>query len=294
MKKFLKNKYIIAFIFLLSLLFFVFYDNSSVAVYKPVNGNIKIDINGDGIEDVISVTPSDSEFTINNQKYSVNSIIENNSNSSATSTWPSKVFVNNDKRYTKPILIIQSNENNKAKVSVVMWENSSFNVLYSDNKNIFGILDSSSSRTARYYLLNSYSLSSSLSSFMILDNKSVDITKDTFNIPGLREILSFIDLIQADYEPYDLPPLFNENIPSKELALLWNLSKDTYNYSFQDAFFYDNKVNEKGNITSIKWRLTFERYNKGSDDSSKEEKVIYVTSTFAADNSFKISSISYE
>lgn len=299
MKKFFVKKNIIHLLILSLLLLYLFLFKinkvSSSSVISPLKENTTLDINGDGIQDYISISSSSSsssEITINNTKYSLDTIINEDDISSSVPTWPTKIFVNRIARNTTPMIIIQSNKNNIGKVSVISLDNKHFNIIYSDEKNIFGILDSNGSRTPRYYSLKSSSGNSSLNSFMILDNKLLDITKDTTTIPGIDEVLSFIDLIQVDYAPSDLPSLFDETISSTELALLWNLDKDNYNYSFQDAFFYDDHINNKGTITSIKWRLTFEKYNKGSDDSSKEEKILFLTSKITADNSYKISSIS--
>lgn len=127
---------------------------------------------------------------------------------------------------------------------------------------------------------------------MIIDNKSIEITKYDNNIPGLDTVLKFIDLIQANYELEEVPDIFSENIPSSELGLLWNLDKEKKNYSFQDALFYDNYIDKEGKITSITWQLSFERYILGSNDNSKKEVLIYVTVDFLDDNNFKISNIS--
>ena len=295
MKKFLNKKNTISLLILSLLLVVLFFStinkSSYISVINPLNENIALDINGDGIKDYISISSSSTEITINNNKYSLNSIMKDKDFNSSVPNWPTKIFVNKIPRCAKPVLIVQSNKNNNGNIAVICCDNESFNIIYSAEKNIFGILDSNGCRTPKYYSLKSSSGNSSLNSFMIIDNKLLDITNYSKTIPGIDEILSFIDLIQVDYAPSDLPPLFSEDISKNELSLLWNLDKDYYNYSFQDGFFYDEQINSKGIISSIKWRLTFEKYNKGSDDSSKEEKVIVLSSKLTSENSYKISSI---
>ena len=297
MGKFLKNKYFMLLSTIsitLALLFFVNINKtSSILVINPLPENTTLDINGDGIQDSILISSSTTEFTVNNKEYSLNSIMNDNNFSSSSPSWPTKIFAHKIPRSPKPVLIIQSNKNNIGKVSVISLDNELFNIIYSEEKNIFGILDTKGSRTPKYYSLKSSSGNSSLNSFMILDNKLLDITNDTTRIPGIDDLLVFIDLIQADYDPSDLPSLFHEDISKDDLSLLWTLDKDNYNYSFQDAFFCDDEINNKGSITSIKWRLTFEKYNKGSDDSNKKEKILYLTTKITDDNSYKISSISF-
>ena len=126
---------------------------------------------------------------------------------------------------------------------------------------------------------------------MIIDNATMNITKDSIKIPDLGNILSLIDLLQKDYELDEVPDIFAENISEGELGLLWNLDKEHNQYSFQNAFFYDESVDNEGNITSMKWILSFEKYIREKDDSSKTETTFYVTTIKSGDNSYKISSI---
>ena len=266
----------------------------SLPVYKPISGDTNLDVNGDGITDSLSISLANPQITVNNKNFTISELIKNSSSNKNSSFWPTKLFINKCYKESKPILIIQSNQNNKGNVTVTTWIDNSFNTIYSEQKNIFGILDSNNSRTPKYYALDSSIGNSSVNSFIILDDNYLDITKDADKIPGLNETLSFIELIQANYEPDDLPLIFSDSIPKTELALLWNLDKNNHSYSFQDAFFYDNKINSSGKASSIKWRLTFERYDRGSDDSSKKEKVIYLICSLLDDNTYKISSITQE
>lgn len=54
--------------------------------------------------------------------------------------------------------------------------------------------------------------------------------------------------------------------------------------------FYDDSFDENDNANSIKYRLSFEKFNTSS--SSKKELIIYVTISKDCENNFKISSIS--
>ena len=82
-------------------------------------------------------------------------------------------------------------------------------------------------------------------------------------------IITFINLVEQDFEIDVAPDIFMENIESSQLGLLWNLSKENYAYSFQDAFFTNDFIDNQGNITSMIWRITFEKYNKNSDSNKK-------------------------
>ena len=122
-------------------------------------------------------------------------------------------------------------------------------------------------------------------------NEAINITKDSIKIPDLGNILSLIDLLQKDYELDEVPDIFTENISESELGLLWNLDKEHNQYSFQNAFFYEESIDNEGNITSMKWTLSFEKYIREKDDSSKTETTFYVNTIKSGDNSYKISSI---
>lgn len=291
---FIKKKYIYyLFIFLLSVIVFYFStvknNNKSLYSFNPIDKNSFADINCDGIKDNINISHNNIIVDINNEKYILKNYIENNSISHSTESWPVKVFLFNISRSNKPEIIIQNKNKDKASVSILSYTNENFINLYSESKNIFGILDSKSGKNPRCFALNSYIGINSLNSFMIINNKVLDITEDSKDIPGLSNILEFINLIEKNYEIDDTPNIFTENIPSKELGILWNLDKENFNYSFQDCFFIDNTYDTEGNITSLTWRFTFEVLNKTND--YKKEFIIYLTSEISYDKTYKISSI---
>lgn len=287
--------YSILFFLLIVSAFLIYKRNSNIPIpsFKPILNNESIDLNGDGTKDIINVTEKKVELKINNSSYLINSYLKEDSLSSSPKSWPIKVFTYNLGRQLSPELIIQSNVNKKSKISILSWNSCDYTVAYSDSKNIFGILGYNSNGTPKCYTLNSFEGNSSLSSFMIINNKALDISKYEKNIPGLDNVLTFINLIQTNYELDEIPDIFSASIPSSELSLLWNLDKEKKSYSFQDAFFYDSFVNNDGKVTSITWRLSFEQYIIGSNDNSKKELIIYIISELVDNNNFKISSIAF-
>lgn len=286
--------YFISFTILFCIIIFYYHfyiKNSNVTTFNPVDDNTHIDLNYDGINDIISILDDDISIKIGNSKYLLSNYYSNNSLTSYPSSWPSKLFIYNLSRSLSPELIVQSNNNKVSTISIFQYKDKKLNKIYTADKNIFGILNADSTKTPICYSFNSSDANTTINSFMISNSEIIDTTKYDHDIPGLKNILTFIDLIQKDYELDETPDIFIQDIPFKELSLLWNLNKENFTYSFQDGFFKEDFIDSDGNITSLSWRLTFEKYSKGDDDSSKKQIIFYVSSELSDDSTFKISSI---
>lgn len=299
---FIKKKhilYIITLFFILILgiiLLLKIFSKDESPVFNPIDNNktLSLDLTGDGINDSIKVVSKDGnndvEILSSGKTYHLGNLCENNILMPQNNSWPIKVFVQNHSRNPYPQIIVQGFDKT-SKLYIFTWNKNEFIELFSSNKNIFGVIDSNKNKTPQCYSLNSSSGISSLQSFMIIDNKVLDITKDSKPIPDISNILTLIDLFQKDYELDSIPDIFKEGIPENELGLLWNLDKEHNLYSFQDGFFYDESIDNNGNITSMKWRLSFEKYTKEKGDSSKEEIIFYINTTRTPDNNYKIASL---
>ena len=287
---------VIILIILLFLLLLPIDPFKSENVFNPIDisKNLFSDFTGDGKEDILEVISKndkkDIKITSNNKVFCLSELISDNILCDDVSWWPLKVYVKEISRNATPEIILQGTKNKKPITYLFTWNEDNFVNIYEASKNLFGILDSKGNKTAQCYNINSFSGISSLSSFMVLDNKALDITKDCKTIFDFESIQTFIDLVQKNYELEEIPDIFKESIATNELAALWNLDKEHNSYSFQDGFFYDESIDDNGVITSLKWRLTFEKYVKDKDDSSKTELVIYVTVERTIENSYKISS----
>lgn len=282
---------VIAFITILLTIFLEFKQNSTISVFNPIKNNTNVDLNADGVADIIEQSNNKAQIKINNSTFILNSYLKNDTLSSAPTSWPAKIFFRNLSRSLTPEIIIQSNCNNISSVSILCWTGDGYKKIYSEDKNIFGMLNTKNGKTPIAYSIQSSKGNSSLKSFMILNNEIIDITKFQSTLPSLDNIITFIGLIEKNYEIDETPNIFSNNINSNELGILWNLDKEHNRYSFQDAFFMDDFTDSDGNITSILWRITFEKYNIASGDSSKKEKVFFVSTQLESDGSFKISGI---
>lgn len=293
-KKSILFSFIIILLTILGLSIFILNNHETIttSLSKPISENTTIDINADGIKDDLEITNNSITLSVNDKTFNLSSYFKNHTLSSTPSSWPVKSYVMKLSRSLSPELVIQSNNNKTSTISIFQYENNNLKKIYSEDKNIFGVLNLNNTVTPTCYSVNSSIGNSSLKSFMINNKEIIDTTKYYKDIPGLNNILTFIDLVQKDYEIDDTPDIFSEEIDSKELGILWNLSKENYTYSFQDAFFTNDFTDNDGNITSLIWRITFEKYNKGSDDNSKKEIIFYLTSELDYTETFRISSIS--
>ena len=259
--------------------------------YSPITDNTSIDINADGINDIVKISSNEAVITMNKENYTLSDYIEMPNSASTTDSWPLKMYLFNISRSLSPEVILQSNYENESILAILSYKDNAFSNIYQSNNNIFGIIYTNSNRTPICYSINSTEGISSLTSFIISNNNIIDITKFNKNIPGIENILPFINLIEAQYELDSIPDIFFNNIDSDELKILWNLDKENYTYSFQDGFFIDNYCDLEGNISSISWRLTFEKFSK-NNSNSKNELIINVTTDIDNEGNHKISSIS--
>ncbi|MDD6795534.1 MAG: hypothetical protein PUE01_09030 [Clostridiaceae bacterium] len=294
-KQLFKFSLLICIIILISILLIPSYNpntSDSINVFKPISESYSYDFTGNGKKDTLSITTNskgkDVKISTNNNNYSLASLCDDNYLCDDIKYWPMDVYVKNLSRKTTPEIIVTGTKNRKAITYIFRWCNNKFINIFTDEKNIFGVLDSKGNSTPQCYSINSSSLSN-INAFMIIDNDLLNISSFK-QVPDIDKVQKFIDLIQTNYELDEIPDIFTDDIAENELGILWNLDKDHNVYSFQSGFFYDENINEKGIITSTKWRLNFERYVKEKDDSYKAQISICLTSTLMPDNSYKISS----
>ncbi|SFC77659.1 hypothetical protein [Clostridium uliginosum] len=270
--------------------------NKSYQTISPINlsKNIQFDLTGDGQNDSIELVKRYNAFDLNityhNNSIYLSNKIKDNILFTLNDHWPPKIYLNDISRDITPEIIVQGSKNNSSMCYVFNWHEGEFFNVYSSDKNIFGILDSKNTKTPQCYSVSSSKGISSLNSFMLINNKLLDTTKENFDLPSLGNVTAFINLVETPYELKDLPDIFCTSINSTELPILWNLNKEIYSYSFQDAFFYDYEWDSSADPTSLKWRLTFEKSKLNGDENDKEEIIFYLDCKL--ENSlYKISSL---
>lgn len=293
------NTCIITFLLLLVILLLIPENKKekTIQVLNPINNNenYTCDLTGNGSLDTLSVMSKnnciDIKIIADNRTYYLSDSCKNNKLSSELSFWPIKIYIKNIGRHTHPEIIVQGNIDKKPVNYIFSWKNDKFVNILNNNKNIMGIFDSDGKKTPQICFVDSASGMPSFTSYMIIDDKTLDITSDAKIPHDINNIQKFIDIIEKNYEIDEIPNIFKEGISDNELSSLWNLDKEHNTYSFQNGFFYDENTDNQGNIDSLKWSLTFEKYSKDDNGNiSNGQIIIHLTSEHIYDNIFKISS----
>ena len=299
----LKKKFLVNIIFSIGLLFLIttlayFFSNKfkSLQTISPINisQNKQFDLTGDGKKDTLQILNSQNkiDFSINcsDDDYYLSNQIDDKILFTTNNHWEPKVFLNDISRDSIPEIIIQGSKNNKSVSYLFHWNKKKFDLISSSTNNILGILDCKNSKTPECYSISSSEGISSLYSFMLINDTPLDTSHDFFNLPSFDSVTHFIDLVQLPYVFDDIPDIFTSTIDKKDLSLLWNLDKENYSYSFQNAFFYDYKWNESGEPLFIRWRLSFEKSSLKGAENDKTE-LILLMDLKKDSSSYKIDSI---
>lgn len=286
-------------IFILSIFIYICYlflkeDTSAFLISDNFFQNeIKDDFNGDGIIDSIITEKNQSNYTINikciHDTYTLKSKNHDKNLLDLSPSQNIQIRSIDLSRDGIPEIIISGKKNNVSSTYIFTWINDNFEEIFFSNKNIIGILDSNNSRTPKILHTSSSKGDTETASYVFIGNSLKDISYSKPKILSLSVIQKFIDTIELPYELSDAPDLFSSSIPSTELAMLWNLDKSTFNYSFQSGYFYDNSWDDKGQPTSLIWILSFNKYN--TSNSTNTELILYVTVQINEFGEYRISSI---
>jgi len=285
----LKKKILVNIIFSIGLFFLIttlayFFSNKfkSLQTISPINisQNKQFDLTGDGKKDTLQILNSQNkiDFSINcsDADYYLSNQIDDKILFTTNNHWEPKVFLNDISRDGIPEIMIQGSKNNKCVFYLFHWNKKKFDLIFSTNNNIFGILDCKNSRTPMCYSISSSEGLTSLNSFMLINDTLLDTSKEILTLPSLDSVTHFIDLIQLPYVLDDIPDIFTSSIDKENLSLLWNLDKENYSYSFQNAFFYDYKWTDSGEPSSIRWRLSFEKSRLKGEENDKTELILLI------------------
>ena len=296
-KKLMNMLFYIGLLILLSMLiYFVCNNFKSKQTLSPINTfqDVQQDLTGDGKKDTLQLLNFQNKIDFNiihsNDNYCLSDAIDDKILFSNNNHWAPNVFLHDISRDNSPEIIIQGSKNNKSTSYIFHWNKKKFDLISSSTNNILGILDCKNSKTPECYSISSSVGISSLYSFMLINDTPLDTSHDFFNLPSFDSVTHFIDLVQLPYVFDDIPDIFTSTIDKKDLSLLWNLDKENYSYSFQNAFFYDYKWNESGEPLFIRWRLSFEKSNLKGPENDKTELILLMD--LKKDNSsYKIDSI---
>ncbi len=287
--------YIALLILIIAIIYFILSKFKTLQTISPINTshNTQCDLTGDGLKDTLEILNSQNkiDFSIDcsDNIYYLSASVPDKTLFTTNNNLEPKVFLNDISRDNIPEIILMGSKNNKYMNYVYHWNKKNFDLVYSSENNIFGILDCKNSRTPKCYSLSSSKGLSSLDSFMLINDSPLNSKEANTTIPSLDSVTNFINLIELPYVLDDLPDIFTTSIDKENLSLLWNLDKDNYYYTFQNAFFYDYRWNESGEPSAIRWRLSFEKSNsKGTNNKSE---LIFLIDLVKDGSSYKINAI---
>ena len=285
---------LLCFIIFASFLFFK-NNNESIQTNAPVllEDEFTIDLTGDGVPETIKSinkkNKGDVQIITSNDTILLSSLTSSDYLSDVSDSYSMNVAILNVSRNNKNEIIVQGYKNKKPITYLFAFENNKFILKDSQNNNIVGILDSNLNRTPMLQSFNCISLKNTFKNYMLLNDELIDITNNFFEDIGYINIIKFIDLMLVDYELSEVPDIFIQDIDKDTLSILWQLDKDSYSYSFKDAFFYDKFVDENGILTILDVTLKFEKFDKSN--SKKTPFVIKLNLSRTDDGEFKISNI---
>jgi hypothetical protein len=248
------------------------YDNTdaSIATMSQTDGEqaIKKDLNGDGKDDLLYIAAKNGKYyveaNIKNESYPFNCSKSLNTLGYHYNYWPISLNLIDLSRDKKPELIFQSSQDNVAVQHIFTWYNNEFQDIFCSTNNIIGILDSKNNKTPRFFSFSIKNGISDIQNYMIIGNELKNISSANYKIPALRNVETFIDIVESSYTPEDTPNIFTNEISSEDLSILWKLDKDNFSYIFEDGYFNDTKWDKNGNIQNLTWNLNFKKISRNS------------------------------
>lgn len=293
---------ILIFLVLFFLISLFFRENNStkkdlLGVFAPITSknHSDFDLTGDGINDEVEIIKENNKYLVNiksnNKEYHLINTEGSRYLGDYINKWPIRIEVIDLSRDNIPEIIIRTSLDNIPINYVFNWNGEEFTNILTTNDNIIGILDSINNKSSKFFSLSSKKGDTSSKGFILLDNKIKDISFANTKIPSISHIQKFIDVIEAPYDLSTPPDIFSSEINSSELAILWNLNKDSYRYSFQNAYFIDYEWNKEGETTGLSWILSFEEVNHKDDSVIPKELLIYLDIKKDQYDNLKINSI---
>ncbi|MEG1002542.1 MAG: hypothetical protein RSF37_04000 [Clostridium sp.] len=290
--------FIIFLIFLISILILcsksIEFDIKESSAPIKLQDEFAADLTGDGINEIIKIITSkgkgDVQITTLENTILLSSLSSSNYLSDVSDSYSMNVAISNISRDNKSEIIVQGYKNNEPINYLFSFEKNKFTLKTSSNNDVLGIIDSNMNRTPMLQSFNHRDIKDSFENYMLLNNDLTNISNNSFLDLGYINAVKFIDLILIDYEVSELPNIFTEDIDKDTLSILWQLDKDSFEYNFKDAFFYDNIIDNDGNLNEINMILKFEKIQRST--SKKIPFIIILDISNINNESFKISNIS--
>lgn len=276
-----KHLYLIISIIILLILGIIFikhHNNKAKSTFFITSDELlyKIDLTGDGREDMLYAKNRDNEYFIQvTTKEGQNIILEPsdkiNTLGDYCTYWPLRVTVKDVNRDNIPEIFVQSSHKNKPLQHIFLWERDSFKDICCNNNNILGLIDSKNNKTPKIitgkYSNNEINFAHNI---LVRNNLKSFIYKCESTYLGKDTICHFINSIQnlsnCSKDNFEiLSNIFSSDMDAGSYKCLKNISNETNKLTFQDAFFSDSKYDKNGDIVLISWTLNFNGTCKDTD-----------------------------
>lgn len=288
---------------ILTSIFFSFTKPPQDLTSLPTNsyvGNDKIvkkDLNGDGQEDILYITTKNNKYYMqvnsNNKTFFLEPNKKLNTVGTYLSFWPMGITLLDLSRDKIPEIFVQASQDNVPIQHIFRWDNDGFKDIFSSTNNVFGVMDSKNNKTPKLISMTMKNGTLDVQQYMIIGDELKNCTYENYSIPGLENVLLFIDLIESTGEIKKLYDIFKPSLSQDELSILWKLDKTDYAFEFQDGFFQDIKWDKDGKVEEIQWILNFKKsLIQGKDDSPSQIKMQITLG--AEGDTFKIGAIKLE
>lgn len=279
---FLKKRYIyfliLAVVIIVLLVCLLLHTKTSSPTFNAADDNIskKVDLTGDGKEDILYIKTQNDEYQIEvnslNKSYTLNPSINNKTLGRYYQYYPMSITLMDISRDNVPEIFTQAYSKDGNIQHVFYWNNKNFNDIFSSKNNLLGFVDCKNNKTPKFISGNLSKSNLDFSSYILIKN---DFQKFTFNYPenylGKDSVFKFVKYIESlpDNEAAKPQDTFISGLSGNDLSVIGKLCAENCTYTFQSGNFMDSKWNSKGEATEITWTLSFKGILKTDNSQSK-------------------------
>lgn len=262
--------YIITFALLISILFSIYIltkpTEESSSYVGNLNDSISLDVNGDGKKEELSKVNDGDDVGIlikyDNKEECLDKL-------SKTSYFKSMdLFFCDLTRNTIPEVIINVHNKSNSKIEIFSSSEDKMNKIFSKAGNIVGISNSTNNRTPLLTIGEKKDNSLTLSTYLLIngEEKKLNINSDhIFGKDTITSLISYIENMYYENTPMDLS-LISHDFRGESYNAFESFD-DTTHLIFDKGSFSDLKYNKDGELSSIKWCLSFHTKEDSSNST---------------------------
>lgn len=261
--------FLVTFAVLISILFSIYIitkptEDSSTYVNNLINST-SLDINGDGRKEELSKVNDGDDVGVLIKYYNKEECL---SKLSKTSYFKSMdLFFCDLTKNSIPEIIVNVHNKSNSKVEVFSSYEGKMNKIFSKDGNIVGISNSTNNRTPLLTIGEKKDNNLILSTYLLIngEEKKLNINSNyIFGNDTISALISYIENAYYKHTPMDLS-LISHDFRGESYNAFQSLD-DNISLIFDKGSFSDLKYNRDGELSSIKWCLSFH----GKDDSNSD------------------------